>query len=391
MFYVRLFVSTMLAAGSGFVPMTPIGAECIPVMLTVEGEDELAESAYGQLKNDIDFSGLLVTADDGYVEVDVSVDRDVDGYRLTARVLSGGEPLMGRDYTGSNFYSICHAFADDLVYDLTGEPGIASSLLAYVNRSDDGYSLMVKSQDPRPPRTIMFDRDVITTPAWSPDGDRIVFTSYRSGNADLWCYDFSSASAVKVLDVPGLNSSPAWSPDGSMVVLTLSKNGNSDIYMLDMRTSAVTRLTTRESIETSPCFSPTGRQLVFTSDRLGHPQLYVMDSSGGTAMRVTRSHRYCDSPAWSPDGDRIAYTARVGGDFHIFVMNADGSDVRQLTFEGTLNEDPVWGPTGRHIAFSSDMGGGRDIYVVELNGLTIRRLTAGGDNYCPTWAPLGFR
>jgi TolB protein len=389
--YILLLSIAVLVQSSDFIPMTPVGAECIPVTLEVRGARELAETAYEQISDDVDFSGLLMTSDEGYAQADIEVSTSPDGYQLRARVTSGGEPLMTRNYEGENIYSICHAFSDDLVFDLTGEQGIASTWLAYITRSGDGYSLAAKSQDPRPARTLMFDGDVITTPAWSPDGDRIVFTSYRSGNADLWSYSFGSSSAAKILSIPGLNSSPAWSPDGGTIALTLSRDGNSDIYLLDPETSGTTRLTLRESIETSPSFSPTGRQIVYTSDRIGYPQLYVMDSSGGTSMRVTTSHGYCDSPAWSPDGDRIAYTAMAGGDFHIFVMDADGSNVRQVTFDGTLNEDPVWGPTGRHIAFSSDMDGGRGIYIVELNGLTVRKLSGGGESYCPTWSPLGFR
>ena len=374
-----------------FIPMTPIGAECIPVTITVTGDGDIAEEAYAQISDDVDFSGLLAISDEGYASAEIEVGRTPDGFRLRASVTSGGEPLMSRSYTGDNIYSVCHAFSDDLVYDLTGERGIASTWLAYVTRGSSGWSLAVKSLDPRPARHVMSDGDVITTPAWSPQGDRIVFTSYRSGNADLWSYSFSSSSAGKILSIPGLNSSPAWSPDGGTIALTLSRAGNSDIYLLDPETSETQRLTMRESIETSPSFSPTGRQLVFTSDRIGYPQLYIMDSSGGTSMRVTDSHGYCDSPSWSPDGDMIAYTAQVGRDFHIFVMNADGSGVRQLTFQGTLNEDPVWGPTGRHIAFSSDMDGGRGVYMVELNGLNVRKVSGDAESYCPTWSPLGFR
>jgi len=383
----------LIAASSfadNFIPMTPVGAECIPVRITVEGDRDLRDTALEQLIDDIDFSGLLITADEGYAEADIEVSHSPDGIEPRAEVSSGGESLLSRNYSGQNIYSLVHAFADDLVFDLTGEEGIASTWISYVTRNSTGYALAVKSQDPRASRYLMTDEDVITTPAWSPDGDKIVFTSFRSGNADLWSYSFADSRAGLLLGVPGLNSSPAWNPDGGSIALTLSRGGNVDIYVLDPETAETTRLTLRSSIETSASFSPTGRQIVFTSDRIGYPQLYMMDSSGGTAIRATSSHGYCDSPAWSPDGDRIAYTAQVGRDFHIFVMDADGSNIRQVTSQGSLNEDPVWGPTGRHIAFSSDMDGGRSVYIVELNGLTTRKLSDGGDSYCPTWSPLGF-
>ena len=378
------------AVGEDFLPMTPVGAECIPVTITVRGDRELAATVAEQLKADIDFSGLLETVPEGegFAEADVEIRETAEGIQLQAEVSSGGEPLLARSYTGSSVYSLVHAFADDLVFDLTGEEGIASTRVGFVTRTGSGYALAVRSMDPRNSVRLMQSEEVITTPAWSPQGSSIVFASFQSGNCDLWTYDFSEASAKKLLSSPGLNASPAWSPDGTTLAATLSREGNIDIYTVDPETTSITRLTLRNSIETSASWSPTGRQLIFTSDRLGYPQLYVMDSSGGTARRMTTSHGYCDSPAWSPDGERIAYTAMAGRDFHIFVMDADGSNVRQVTFDGTLNEDPCWGPTGRHIAFSSDMDGERAVFIVELNGLTVRRLSDGGESYCPTWSPL---
>lgn len=381
-----------LACADAFIPMSPVGAETVPVEVEVEGDRGLARDCREQLVGDIDFSGLLSAAaeGEGWASVSVTVGSTPEGVTLSARVSAGGEQLTARTYTGSSVYALAHALADDLVYDLTGEEGIASTRLAYVTRTPSGYALSVKSLDPRSAWDVMVDGDVITTPAWSPLGDRIVFTSYRSGNADLWSYSFGTTSAEMVFSSPGLNTSPAWAPDGGSLALTLTGSGSADIYLLELDGGEATRLTLRGSIETSPTFSPTGAQIAFTSDRVGYPQLYVMDASGGTAMRISRTHGYCDSPAWSPDGDRIAYTARVGGDFHVFVMDADGTDIRQVTTEGTLNEDPVWGPTGRHLAFSSDRDGERAIYMVELNGLTVRRVSDGGECYCPTWSPLGF-
>lgn len=372
-----------------FMPMTPLGAECIPVSIEVTGCSEASEAGE-QLVFDIDFSGLLETVDqgDGYAHARCVLSGRSGNYTFAADVDGAeGEMLLKKEYSGSSWEPLVHRFSDELVYLLSGEQGIASTSVAYITRHDGHYYLKVNTIDPRPPRTIISDDEVITTPAWSPDGADIAFTSYRNGLGDLYLYSFQNSSARGIVS-GGLNSSPAWTPDSRYLAFTKSAGGNSDIHRYDSVTGEIQRLTARGSIETSASFSPTGQQMILTSDRVGYPQLYVMDSAGGSAERAGFAHGYCDSPSWSPAGDQIAYCARTDGNFHIFVMNADGTDVRQVTSDGSLNEDPVWSPTGRHLAFSSDRDGARSIYLLELNKLTVYRLTSGSESYCPAWSPV---
>jgi len=374
---------------SEFMQMTPIGNECIPVSVELSGCRE-ASAALDQLEFDIDFSGILETADrgEGYAHARCVLTGRNGSYTLSVDVKGvEEEALLKKEYSGSALEPLIHRFTDELVYLLSGEQGIASTRVAYISRHNGTYSLRVRSLDERPPQVVISDNEVITTPAWSPDGGNIAFTSYRNGTGDLYLYSFENSSARRVV-TGGLNTSPAWTPDSRYIAFTRSISGNSDINRLDTASGNVQQLTARASIETSASFSPTGQQMILTSDRVGYPQLYVMDSSGGTAERAGFAHGYCDSPSWSPAGDRIAYCARVHGEFHIFVMNADGTDIRQVTTEGTLNEDPVWSPTGGHLAFSSNRDGVRSIYLLELNKLTVYRLSSGTESYCATWSPV---
>jgi len=376
------------AFSSEFMQMTPVGNECIPVSVELEGCRD-ASDALDQLKFDIDFSGILETVGrgEGYAHARCILSGASGDYTLSVDVAgSEGEMLLKKEYSGSAWEPLIHRFADEFVYLLSGEQGIASTRVAYISRSNGVYSLSAQSLDSRDPQVLISDGEVITTPAWSPDGEDIAFTSYRNGLGELYLYSFENSSARRII-TGGLNTSPAWSPDSRYIAFTRSINGNSDIHRFDTALGDVQRLTARGSIETSASFSPTGQQMILTSDRVGYPQLYIMDSAGGTAERAGFAHGYCDSPSWSPAGDRIAYCARSNGNFHIFVMNTDGTDVRQVTVEGSLNEDPVWSPTGGHLAFSSDRDGVRSIYLLELNKLTVYRLSNGSESYCATWSP----
>lgn len=385
-FSTAVFLMALLSSASEFMQMTPIGADCIPVSFELSGNREAAE----QLGFDIDFSGILETVaeGDGYAHARCVLTGRSGNYTLVVDVDGAeGDMLLKKEYSGSSWEPLVHSFADDFVYLLSGERGIASTRVAYVTRSNGVYSLVAATIDDRSPQVVITDDEVITTPSWSPDGESIAFTSYRNGTGDLYLYTFDGSSARRIV-TGGVNTAPGWAPGSRYLVFTRSVEGNSDLYRFDTATSDAQRLTTRGSIETSASYSPTGQQIIFTSDRVGYPQLYIMDASGGTGERAGFSHGYCDSPSWSPTGDRIAYCARVDGDFHIFVMNSDGTDIRQVTTRGSMNEDPVWSPTGRHLAFSSDMDGSRSIYLLELNKLTLHRLSDGIESYCATWSPL---
>ncbi len=383
-----LALPVCLLAGD-FLPMTPIGAQCLPVSIRVEGSGSEAATVHDQLVFDIDFSGLLITApeNEAFAKLSVRVSGRDGSWNISARAEADGEGVLVKEYQGASLYDMVHNLSDDLVFVLTGEQGIASTRIAYIVRNAEEWKLVVKTIDPRSSTSLMRDTQVITTPAWSPLGDRIAFTSYRAGTGDIYTYSFASGSASRIIS-GGVNTAPAWSPDGSRLAYTRSEEGSSDIWLQSISGGSPVRLTARSSIETSASFSPNGLQLIFTSDRVGYPQLYWMSSSGGSAERAGFSHGYCDSPAWSPQGDRIAYCASSGSGFHIFVMNSDGTEIRQVTSRGSMNEDPVWSPTGRHLAFSSDMDGVRSIYIMELNGLTVHRLSTGGESYCPAWSPV---
>ncbi len=385
---VGLFL-VFISFGSEFMQMTPVGNECIPVSVEFEGCSE-ASVAKVQLEFDIDFSGILEIAaqEDGYAHARCVLTGRNGSFTLSVDVSgSEGEILLKKEYSGASWQPLVHRFSDEFVYLLSGQQGIASTQVAFITRSNGVYSLKTQTLDSRGAQVVISDSEVITTPAWSPDGRAIAFTSYRNAYGNLYLYSFANASAGRIV-TGGLNTSPAWSPDSRFIAFTKSLSGNSDIYRLDTASGDVARLTARASIETSASFAPTGQQIILTSDRVGYPQLYTMDAAGGTAERAGFAHGYCDSPSWSPAGDRIAYTARANGEFHIFVMNSDGTEIRQVTTEGTINEDPTWSPTGGHLAFSSDRDGVRSIYLLELNKLTVYRLTRGIESYCATWSPV---
>jgi TolB protein len=312
--------------------------------------------------------------------------------RLTGEVrdVPARRPILVREYRGPlrDWRSLVHRFADDIVLQFTGEPGVAQTRIAFIAQTGRTKDLYVVDYDGARLTPLTTDRSIALSPAWSPEGSLLLFTSYRGGNGP-WLYVVSAAGGKPFLisGRPGINTSSSYSPDGREIVCTLSKDGNSEIYLLDARGGTPQRLTNSRGIDTSPTWSPTGREIAFTSDRAGTPHVHLMDREGGNLRRLSYDVDYTDSPAWSPKGDRIAFVARTGGGFDIYTCRPDGTDTR-LVVSGGSNENPRWSPDGRHLVFSSNRDGTRGLFVSDLDGTPPRKLDTGGlIALSPAWSP----
>lgn len=303
--------------------------------------------------------------------------------------VANGNMIFGKRYVGdSKFYRlIIHRFADDILFNLTGEKGVAQTRVAYVSTvSRTGKEIYVMDYDGANPTAITGNQSLNLSPRWSPDGRLIAYTSYRNGNPDLFVLNFDSGRRDVLSSQRGLNVTPAWSPDGQWLTFAMSMGSGTNLYLIPKGGGTPKQITSGPAISVSPSFSPNGRQIVFNSDRGGTPQVYVMDVEGTNVRRLTFQGTYNASPRWSPRGDKIVFMCRAGGN-QICLINPDGTGQQQLTTLGN-NEDPAWSPDGRHIAFSSTRMGHRDIFVMHADGTEQVRLTNDGrDSYLPDWSP----
>ncbi|MDE2796589.1 MAG: hypothetical protein OXL34_17375 [Gemmatimonadota bacterium] len=220
-------------------------------------------------------------------------------------------------------------------------------------------------------------------PAWSPDGTRIAFSSNHSdgnlgnpdGYSEIYVMDADGSDVERLTNHDEGSSSPAWSPDGTRIAFSSYRDGYSEIYVMDADGSNVQRLTNHEWGSYSPAWSPDGTRIAFSYE-LDSPyhEIYVMDAEGSNVERLTDfSGRY---PAWSPDGTRIAFASTHYGNSEIHVMNADGSGVERVTNHSGSDIDdrsPAWSPDGTRIAFERNTHGIPphdseiyEIYVIQI-------------------------
>ena len=301
--------------------------------------------------------------------------------------------IVAQRYYGalSELRSMAHKFANRVVREITGEAGVFDTWIAYVRRAGTAYEIHVADYDGHNDRVLLSEPAIVMAPHWSPDAEKIVFTSYRAGNPDLYQIVLRTGEVQKVSAQPGINTGGVYSPGGGRLAYVLSRDGNPEIYVLDKYSRRPRRLTRDWATDVHPSWSPDGKRIAFMSDRGGSPQIYVLDTRTGETTRLTFRGSYNAAPAWSPRGDRIAFASMVDGRFQIATIRPDGTDMVLLTANRGNNEDPSWSPDGRFLCFSSTMDGTSQIYIMNANGANLRKVTSGsGRKTSPDWSPRLF-
>lgn len=307
-----------------------------------------------------------------------------------------GKQLAGIRFatTRENWRRAAHKSADAVYEALTGETGYFDSRIVFIDekgpKTNRKKRLAIMDQDGHAPQFLLAGSDLVLTPRFSQDSQKITYMSYENTRPQVYLLDIETGRRELLGDFPGMTFAPRFSPKGDKLVMSMSRKGNSDIYVMDLRSRSTSRLTDDPSIDVSASYSPNGRQIVFNSDRGGSPQVYTMNADGTQTKRISFGKGRYSAPVWSPRGDKIAFVKSLGGKFSIGVMNPDGSGERVLT-ESYLDEGPTWSPNGRVIMFSRGTRGERatsEVWSVDLTGQNLRRVETPGQASDPAWSPI---
>jgi Tol biopolymer transport system component len=294
-------------------------------------------------------------------------------------------------------------------------------------------------------------------PAWSPDGSKIAYESTRAldgsdgintnATSNIWVMNADGSNPkplTRVTALDGGSFQPAWSRDGNKIVFdserALDGTDNSshtlNIWMVNADGSGaipLTKLTTTAvgDITSFPAFSPDGSKIAFQSGQAldgsdagnsnATGNIWVMNVDGSGAKPLTRlmaANADSENPVWSADGSKIAFISSRALDAsdaansnhtrNIWTINPDGSGaapVTRLTTSGTDSFNPVWSPDGGKLSFQSPRAlDGSDavntnhtfnIWTVHTDGsnpIPLSKLTATGSNSTGTkWFPDGSK
>jgi len=172
----------------------------------------------------------------------------------------------------------------------------------------------------------------------SPRGDKIVFTSDRSGDLELYTMDIDGSNVKQITHDLGYDGGAFFSPDGSKLVFRAS------------------RLETVEEQEEYKQLL--GEGLVMPTNM----EIFVCDVDGSNLTQVTHLGKANWAPFFHPSGEKILFSSNHhserGFQFNIFMINLDGTGLKQITFDNTFDSFPMFSYDGKKLAFSSNRNNG---------------------------------
>jgi len=195
-----------------------------------------------------------------------------------------------------------------------------------------------------------------------------VATSVNSDNQDIWIYDLARGTSSRLTFDPASDQAPLWTPDGERVVFSSSREGGGLFWKAADGTGQVERLTTSASPQFPEAFSPDGMRLVF---REGSPQwdLYVLSMEGEPTSKPLLQTPFNETAsAISPDGRWIAYTSDESGLFQVYVRPFPNVDDGKWQISTDGGQEPLlWGPESRELFYGHPSGDRIMVVAVEAD------------------------
>jgi Tol biopolymer transport system component len=194
--------------------------------------------------------------------------------------------------------------------------------------------------------------------ALSPDGSTLAIDALNA----IWLLPAGGGTARRLTE-DGLDATqPHWAPDGQSLVFQSFREGTYDLWRIGVDGSGARRLTSGDGYDQEPKFSPDGRSVAFASDRDNAGRIEVLDPATGGRRALTRQDRNVAMPTWSADGRQVAYIADYGSIEAVDVATGATRTLLTGPADAALY-GPALGPDGRRLAYVRVTGARAELMV----------------------------
>ena len=199
---------------------------------------------------------------------------------------------------------------------------------------------------------------------------------------DIYISDLQGNIVDTLISAPGYDAEATVSPTGDKIVFTSDRTGDLELYTCDIDGSNVKQITTELGYDGGAFFSPDGTKLIFRSSRpktkediaeykelladgLVKPtnmELYVCNIDGSDLKQITNLGKANWAPFFHPSGEKVIFSSnhasKKGYEFNLYMINVDGTGLEQITYDGIFDAFPMFSYDGKKLIFSSNRNNG---------------------------------
>lgn len=251
---------------------------------------------------------------------------------------------------------------------------------------------------------ILLCTNVCTFFAKAPTTRKILFTSLRDGNREVYIMNPDGSEQVNITQHPADDLQAIWSPTGEQILFASDRNGVRDLYLMDPDGSNIRRVFKKEVYKKNPTWAPDGKSFAYAHVDWGKLTSTLYIATLGE-QRVTEFILHGKNPAWSPDGTEIACSV----DERLTLINVRTRSQKRLLPKKALfwQHHPSWSAAGDKLAFSWNNNpippaaaerpiwdawqAKQTIYIVNRDGTGLQQLVdeAGSEVWYPALSPNG--
>ncbi|HUF53790.1 MAG TPA: hypothetical protein VMR52_08460 [Dehalococcoidia bacterium] len=276
----------------------------------------------------------------------------------------------------------------------TGEP---AGRILFSSDRDGNLDVFIVGADGSDPVNLTNDPGSDDQAAVNDAGDTIAFISNRDGSPDLWLMGMDGSGQRSILSDPGVAARPVWSPDGSQIAhFSAAEQNRGTLWVTDVETGATGPLLELQQEEErrvcsggTPTDWPEASQVMYQGVVPGGRGIAVCrvnPADFSVSVALSKPGFAIFDAAVSPDGTKVAYSSDELGNFDIWVANIDGTNPVRLTIDPAYDAWPIWSLDGQWLAFVSERDRDAEIFLMRPDGSDVRQLTDNdASDHAPFW------
>ena len=249
------------------------------------------------------------------------------------KMLSSGKGVTTCSFIAPDNQSIIYASTHLSGPDCPPKPDYPNGYVWPRYKDFDIFKAGINGENPhRLTQTGGYDAEAV----YNPQGDKIVFTSVRSGDLELYLMDSSGENVEQLTNTPGYDGGAFFSLDGKWLVWRASRPQGAALqdYQALLKQGLI---------------------------RPGNLELYIMNLQKRQPIQLTNNGAANFGPYWHPDGKHIIFSSNMhnpkGRNFDLFLINIDSRNTEQITFYDDFDGFPMFSHDGKKLVFASNRFG----------------------------------